>query len=121
MSMMRPVRHPGSVILSGGAGDATIWRPSRIRGGHMAIHAPTLQPVGGAGEFSGDGPYPVSAAGVDLVLLRAAGKLRAFEGRCPHQGALLGEGELDGDHLVCRNHQWRFSIETGARAGGMQV
>ena len=69
-------------------------------------------------ELEGDGPHAVSAQGMDLVLLRTPSGIRAFEGRCPHQGALLGEGELDGAELVCRNHRWRFSIETGARNGG---
>jgi nitrite reductase/ring-hydroxylating ferredoxin subunit len=44
--------------------------------------------------------------------------LKAYQGLCPHQGALLGEGELDGDTLVCRNHRWRFATETGERSGG---
>jgi cytochrome P450 len=30
----------------------------------------------------------------------------------------LGEGEIDGDKLVCRNHRWRFSVESGQREGG---
>ena len=38
--------------------------------------------------------------------------------RCPHQGALLGEGEIEGDKLVCRNHRWMFSIASGQRDGG---
>jgi nitrite reductase/ring-hydroxylating ferredoxin subunit len=80
--------------------------------------SPTLLPVSRVEELTGDGPYAVSADGADLVLVQAGGKLRAFGGRCPHQGALLGEGELDGETLVCRNHRWRFSIETGARLGG---
>jgi cytochrome P450/nitrite reductase/ring-hydroxylating ferredoxin subunit len=60
----------------------------------------------------------VSAPGTDLVILRTPSGWRAFEGHCPHQGALLGEGEIEGGELVCRNHRWRFSIETGARNGG---
>jgi Cytochrome P450 len=32
--------------------------------------------------------------------------------------ALLGEGELDGSALVCRNHRWRFSVSSGQRKGG---
>ncbi len=48
-------------------------------------------------------PLAVTANGVDLVLTRTGAGLRAFEGRCPHQGALLGEGEIVGDRLVCRN------------------
>jgi cytochrome P450/nitrite reductase/ring-hydroxylating ferredoxin subunit len=67
---------------------------------------------------AGDGPHAVAANGVDVVLLRAAGGWRAYHGRCPHQGALLGEGELDGGELVCRNHRWRFDAQTGERRGG---
>lgn len=69
-------------------------------------------------ELEGPGPHAVSAGGRDLVVVRTAGGLKAFEGRCPHQGALLGEGELEGGTLVCRNHRWRFSVETGKREGG---
>ena len=67
---------------------------------------------------AGDGPHAVVAGGQDVVLLRAAGGWRAYQGRCPHQGALLGEGELDGGELVCRNHRWRFDATTGERRGG---
>ena len=56
--------------------------------------------------------------GIDLVVLRTRAGWRVFQGRCPHQGALLGEGELDGQTLVCRNHRWRFSDESGERHGG---
>jgi cytochrome P450 len=54
---------------------------------------------------------------VDLVLLRTRAGIRVYEGRCPHQGALLGEGEVEGNALVCRNHGWRFEVETGRRIG----
>ena len=72
----------------------------------------------GSRDFKGDGPIAASAAGYDVVLLRRRGGLRAYEGRCPHQGALLGEGEIDGAALVCRNHRWRFDVDSGARIGG---
>ncbi len=71
-------------------------------------------------ELRGDGPYALSANGFDVVVVRTLAGFRAFEGRCPHQGALLGEGELDGDKLVCRNHRWRFSTDSGQREGGPQ-
>ena len=64
------------------------------------------------------GPLAVSPNGVPLVVVRTSAGLRAFEGRCPHQGTLLGEGELDGDRLVCRAHGWRFRIDSGRRDGG---
>ena len=71
-------------------------------------------------ELHGDGPHALSVSGFDIVVVRAPAGLRAFEGRCPHQGALLAEGELDRDTLVCRNHHWRFSVESGQREGGPQ-
>ena len=69
-------------------------------------------------ELNGDGPFALSANEADIVLVKSRGNWRAFEGRCPHQGALLGEGELDGGALVCRNHRWRFSVGSGQREGG---
>src|SRR5271156_1088289 len=69
-------------------------------------------------ELKGDGPFAFSANEADIVLVKSRGNWRAFEGRCPHQGALLGEGELDGGVIVCRNHRWRFSIDSGQREGG---
>jgi cytochrome P450/nitrite reductase/ring-hydroxylating ferredoxin subunit len=74
--------------------------------------------VGAADAFEGVGPFGVTAGGAELVLLPTADGLRAFDGHCPHQGALLAEGELEGDALVCRNHRWRFDARTGARRGG---
>src|SRR5687767_2063650 len=76
--------------------------------------------IGRQSELTGHGPIAASADGHDVVLLQTPSGLRAFEGRCPHQGALLGEGELDGDTLVCRNHRWRFDAATGQRTGGPQ-
>ncbi len=76
--------------------------------------------VARASELTGDGPHAISAGGVDLVLVRTKSGPRVFEGRCPHQGALLGEGELDGGDLVCKNHRWRFDAETGRRKGGAE-
>jgi len=78
----------------------------------------TFTRVAKLSDLNGAGPFALSANGADIVLLRAGGSWRAFEGRCPHQGALLGEGELDGVALVCRNHRWRFSVDSGQREGG---
>jgi cytochrome P450/nitrite reductase/ring-hydroxylating ferredoxin subunit len=78
-----------------------------------------LVPIPGAERLTGEGPHAVSAGGQDLILLRTKRLgVRVFQGRCPHQGALLGEGELEGETLVCRNHRWRYSAATGKRQGG---
>jgi cytochrome P450/nitrite reductase/ring-hydroxylating ferredoxin subunit len=71
-------------------------------------------------ELVGDGPFALAADGVDLVAVRTGVSLKVFEGRCPHQGALLGEGEMEGGALVCRNHRWRFDTTTGKRDRGTE-
>src|SRR5271166_5683400 len=78
----------------------------------------TFLRVANLSELKSAGPFALSANGVDVVLARTGRGWRAFGGRCPHQGALLGEGELDGDALVCRNHRWRFALDSGQRVGG---
>jgi cytochrome P450/nitrite reductase/ring-hydroxylating ferredoxin subunit len=87
---------------------------------HADASAPTWSRVAEARELRGDGPHTISAGGTDLVLLRTSSGLRVYEGRCPHQGALLGEGEMEGETLVCRNHRWRFDAQTGRRMGGAE-
>jgi cytochrome P450/nitrite reductase/ring-hydroxylating ferredoxin subunit len=77
--------------------------------------------LGDASQFGDAGPFAASAGGRDLVVVRAGGELAAFDGRCPHQGALLGEGEIEGGHLVCRNHRWRFDVTTGRRVRGKEA
>jgi cytochrome P450/nitrite reductase/ring-hydroxylating ferredoxin subunit len=79
-----------------------------------------LRRVAQLSELNGAGPFAANADGLDLVIVKTATGLKAFEGRCPHQGALLGEGSMDGAVLVCRNHGWRFDAETGARRGGSE-
>jgi cytochrome P450/nitrite reductase/ring-hydroxylating ferredoxin subunit len=82
------------------------------------MQSETLVRVANLSELKSAGPFALSANGVDVVLARTGGGWRAFGGRCPHQGALLGEGELDSDSLVCRNHRWRFALNSGQREGG---
>lgn len=60
-------------------------------------------------------PLGVDAEGVELVLIGVEGAIHAFEGRCPHMGALLAEAELESGQLVCRAHHWRFDTRSGAR------
>ncbi|HWH87396.1 MAG TPA: FAD-dependent oxidoreductase [Pseudomonas sp.] len=48
-----------------------------------------------------------------LVLLRADGELRAFQGLCPHAGAPLAEGALCHGRLVCPWHKAAYRAEDG--------
>ena len=82
------------------------------------MNAESFVRVARSDELTGDGPFALSTNDLDIALVRTQSGWRAFEGRCPHQGALLGEGEIEACALVCRNHRWRFALDTGQRLGG---
>lgn len=50
---------------------------------------------------------------VEVAVFRADGDLYAIEGRCPHKGASLGDGALDGCVVTCPWHDWKFDLKTG--------
>ena len=52
-------------------------------------------------------PFAATAAGVDLVLIRRGDDVTALYGRCAHRGALLADGHVAGDLVVCDVHGWR--------------
>ncbi|HKS99627.1 MAG TPA: Rieske 2Fe-2S domain-containing protein [Rugosimonospora sp.] len=56
----------------------------------------------------------VEVDGEEVLLLRLAGQYHAYQGNCPHQGAALADGDLDGATLTCRLHEWVFDARTGA-------
>ena len=43
----------------------------------------------------------------------SSGTIRCFDGLCPHAGGPLGEGNLDGDQIICPWHAWAFDCKTG--------
>jgi nitrite reductase/ring-hydroxylating ferredoxin subunit len=56
----------------------------------------------------------VNAGDREIVVLRVAGEVHAFDNACPHEGNPLVEGEVLGDVLECAYHGWRFDLGTGA-------
>jgi nitrite reductase/ring-hydroxylating ferredoxin subunit len=56
----------------------------------------------------------VEADGREILLLRVAGELHAFDNACPHEGNPLVDGDVLGDQLECAYHGWRFDLGTGA-------
>ena len=41
------------------------------------------------------------------------GQFHAIDDLCPHQGASLSAGHLEGKAIMCPWHAWRFSVEDG--------
>jgi len=58
----------------------------------------------------------VSVAGTELCLGRDGDRLFATQRRCPHRGTDLADGIVARGHLVCPQHAYRFSAETGQHA-----
>lgn len=51
--------------------------------------------------------------GLDLVLIRYEGQVSALYGRCLHRGALMSDGHIDGDNIICGVHGWDYRYDTG--------
>ncbi|HIB68179.1 MAG TPA: Rieske (2Fe-2S) protein, partial [Phycisphaerales bacterium] len=61
---------------------------------------------------------PASLGSREIVLFRTKGRIHALDPHCSHMGAKLCQGKIDGEHLVCPLHGWRYS-GNGEVAGGM--
>lgn len=53
---------------------------------------------------------------VDLVIVRHDDRVSVFYGRCLHRGALMADGFVDGDNLICGVHNWDYQLESGVSA-----
>jgi methylamine---glutamate N-methyltransferase subunit C len=76
----------------------------------------TYLPIARLDDLVEDVPAHAAADGIDLVLVRRGGRVHVFEGRCPHRGALLADGRVDGANLICGVHGWDYRLDTGVSA-----
>jgi phenylpropionate dioxygenase-like ring-hydroxylating dioxygenase large terminal subunit len=66
-------------------------------------------PVAWSHDVAGDAPRAVRLLGEALVVWRdAAGRVQAWDDRCPHRGAALSLGRVTAGQLACPYHGWRF-------------
>lgn len=49
----------------------------------------------------------------DLVIVRLEDSVSILYGRCGHRGALMADGRVEGDNIVCGVHDWDYKIDTG--------
>ncbi|MGE0310233.1 MAG: Rieske 2Fe-2S domain-containing protein [Lautropia sp.] len=94
------------------------WQPVAL----LDEFDPALQPA------CADRPLKrVRILGQDLVLFRdAAGRFGLIDRDCPHRGADLSFGRLEGDGLRCPFHGWKFAadgrcLETPAEPAGSRL
>ncbi len=56
----------------------------------------------------------IHANGTTLALFNIGGKFHAIDNKCPHAGASLGDGAVEGTIVTCPLHASRFDVTTGA-------
>lgn len=55
--------------------------------------------------------FPVN--GTLVAIFRQAGQYFAINDSCPHMGASLASGHLEGCDVICPWHAWKFCIKDG--------
>jgi NADPH-dependent 2,4-dienoyl-CoA reductase/sulfur reductase-like enzyme/nitrite reductase/ring-hydroxylating ferredoxin subunit len=72
--------------------------------------------IGSATKLLSDGEMKrLELEGKPVVVARADGRYYAFGGNCPHWGAPLNEGLLNGHELMCPWHHTCFDVRTAVR------
>lgn len=51
--------------------------------------------------------------GFTVLACRVDGRVHALNGICPHRGAALGSGTLQGSVITCPWHDWEFDCTSG--------
>ena len=58
-------------------------------------------------------PTYALVANVDLVVIRYDQNISVFYGRCLHRGALMADGLVEGQNLICGLHGWDYRLDSG--------
>lgn len=91
------------------------WLSRVLRGRSTVIQGTGKLPEGQAKCVDLGDPM---AGGKSLVLARTGGKLYALDRRCPHEGGRISGGPLiEGKHVLCPLHNYRFDPVTGKAVG----
>ena len=61
-------------------------------------------------------PAYALVANVDLVIVRYDDEVSVLYGRCLHRGALLADGHVQGEDLICGVHGWDYRFKSGVSA-----
>lgn len=99
----RLARHIGALPLD------PAFRPRVSIDGFVEAGPRSAVPPGGA--------VRVMLLGKAIALFDVGGQLYAVADRCPHAGAPLSEGKVEGDVVICPRHGRRYDLKTGARDG----
>jgi len=77
------------------------------------LSAENYQTVAKVGEVVEGQGLSVIVGGLPIAVFLDGGEYYAIEDTCPHQGAPLSDGMVEGKSVTCSWHGWRFSLENG--------
>ncbi len=72
-----------------------------------------LIPILKFSELQDRAPAHAICKDVDLVVIRYDENISVLYGRCLHRGALLADGHIEGDNLICGVHFWDYRYDSG--------
>ena len=76
--------------------------------------------IGSADEFAKTPLKRITAMNRDLAVSFKAGTFGVVSNVCNHVGGPLGNGQLDGDYIVCPWHNWKFHRCSGLGEPGFE-
>ena len=50
---------------------------------------------------------------LDLVVISYETQVSVLYGRCLHRGALMADGHIEGENIICGVHGWDYRYDTG--------
>ena len=92
---------------------APVQRRATMEGGQEGDLAEWVRLCGLAEAPAGGQVKAAEVNGVSVCLANVDGELSALDNWCPHRGAPLAEGWVEGGSVVCPWHSWTFSLKTG--------
>ena len=64
-------------------------------------------------ELTNKEPEHALVNGLDLVIVKFDNDISVLYGRCLHRGALMSDGHVDGENLICGVHGWDYRVDSG--------
>jgi methylamine---glutamate N-methyltransferase subunit C len=58
-------------------------------------------------------PVHLIIKNLDLVVIKYGINVSVLYGRCLHRGALMADGHIEGENLICGVHGWDYRYDTG--------
>jgi nitrite reductase (NADH) small subunit len=85
---------------------------------NCALVTPDYVPVADVADVGPGSAIAVDVGGRSVALFNVDGTFYALENYCPHQGAPLADGWLDGTTVTCTWHAWCFNLTDGSMTLG---